>query len=216
MDTSIRALPKLLREPQLVKHLTVALQEQYQDLRRLEPNINPASAGFRRRWEKDFSVEAPLPQPEIDLLVIRRNQWIGIELKYLKYQRAGKSRLALPPYYSGIGQALALLRYGFDSVSLWHCFSSLVDEEDILKRAGQTADLIHDLTLPIGYVTLIAEDQDVVTFRTASVYRYPVRLVIEPGVPNPFLHGRPNPFRDEEDAKRIREFIAQARGILTF
>lgn len=216
MQNSTKVLPKLSREPQLANHLAAALEDQYERIRQVETDINPESAAFRRRWEKAFSTEAPIPQPQIDLLVVRDNTWLGIELKYIKYQRARKNRLVLPSYYEGIGQALALLRYGFDSVSLWHCFSSLIDRHDILYRADQTGALIQDLGLPIGYVTLIVEEErEEVNLRTAIVSHYPTELKIEDALPDPFSGTRTSPFRDRKEARRVREFIAQTRGILT-
>lgn len=211
-----KARPHLLRETQLARYLATALQEEYAQLRRVERNINPQSAAFRRRWQEAFSVQAPLPQPEVDLLLVRRNEWAGIELKYLKYRASGKGKLALPPYYAGIAQALALLRYGFDTVSLWHCFSNLVPEQHILSRVDQTWALITELGLRVGYAILIADDiNNLVSFKTAVLSHYPTELRIRDGVPDPFLQVPTNPLRDQVNAKRMREFIAQTRGILT-
>jgi hypothetical protein len=41
-------------------------------------NVNPASANFREYWVKWFSGEPPIPQPDVDLLVVDLGDLIAI------------------------------------------------------------------------------------------------------------------------------------------
>ena len=123
-------------------------------------NVNPASANFREYWAKWFSGEPLLPQPDVDLLVVDLGDLIAIELKYIVLSRQKGRRILKRRYYEGIGQVLALLRYGFERVQLWHCFDGSIDVAHIARFLENTYDLIYKLKLPIGYAALrVVEDQ---------------------------------------------------------
>lgn len=71
----------------------------------------------------------PVLHPDVDICLKRHSgQLDGVELKVI----GSKSSRA---FYTGIGQALALHRYGFDHSALWVVFES---EED-LRRLGSAA-----------------------------------------------------------------------------
>lgn len=90
-----------------------------------------ASRCFKERVERELGY-MPILQPEFDIVFkTYSGELNAIEVKYLKRSAKGQSL----PYYHGIGQALALSRFGFDHVGLW-----LVVEEsvsiDVLRSYG--------------------------------------------------------------------------------
>lgn len=66
------------------------------------------------RWPNVFS-------HEVDLLVLNnQDELFCIEVKFFReICKNGKPKL---PYYSGLGQAMALTDHGFSAVFLWHFF----------------------------------------------------------------------------------------------
>jgi hypothetical protein len=96
-------------------------------------NVNLASRNFYEDWEKWWTsgANAPLAQPQIDLL------FVGTDLRLLavevKYHHLSENAPLNHPHYSGIEEALALLRFGFNCVSLWQFFDSEIPDE-VWKR----------------------------------------------------------------------------------
>ncbi len=164
----------------------------------------------RKLFTKDPSESIyPLPQPEIDLIVRdTSNKLFGVEVKYLKFN----AKAVFPPrpdksYYVGIGQTLALLMFGFDCVSLWHCFDSEDGKGDlgsILRYATATHKLVTALKLPIDYYALrIRRKRDI-----KEVVYLPLSRdwdELPPGLPP--LQGKANPLRSIAEVKRMNEFL---------
>ena len=86
---------------------------------------------------------------EIDL-IFQSNQGklMAIEVKFCKI----KGRKISRPFYDGIGQALSLLRYGFDNVGLWHLYLDDIDQK-IFDRYGASAwhFIRNKLMLPLEF-----------------------------------------------------------------
>lgn len=92
---------------------------------------------------------SPILQPEIDLILqTHDNKLNAIEVKYLTRKKAQYNF----SYYFGIGQALALKRYGFDHVGLWLLIDQDVDEEETNRYGSAAWSLIrNDLRLNMEY-----------------------------------------------------------------
>ena len=171
-------------------------------------NVNPASANFREYWAKWFSGEPLLPQPDVDLLVVDLGDLIAIELKYIVLSRQKGRRILKRRYYEGIGQVLALLRYGFERVQLWHCFDESIDVAHIARFLENTYDLIYKLKLPIGYAALrVVEDQGEVLLKEIHRSYGDPPLFEYDHPPDPRRFKASNPLCEEREAKRVREFI---------
>lgn len=109
--------------------------------------------------------EHPIQPGDVDLLLCKREDeerftpLHAIEAKVF-YFRNNKLNNA---YYAGIDQALALLNFGFDFVSLFHCFilslEDVVPENERLKKqldnyfgySKRIRKLIGSSGIPIGY-----------------------------------------------------------------
>lgn len=190
-------------EMQLAEILAEKLQSCYR-YDKVHSNTNPGASRFRDCYVEWFGSEPLLAQPDIDLLVVDLGDLIGIELKYFKLDKGRFKR----SYYEGIGQALALLRYGFDNVQLWHCFDQQVDEAIVARSWQNVHDLIYSLKLPIGYGALrvVKEGGEVALKEVLPSCTDPPLLEYDKP-PNPRRFKVGNPLREETEAKRMREFI---------
>lgn len=152
-----------------------------------------------------------LAQPDVDLVVADLGDLIGIELKYLRLTRQKDKLIFQSPYYEGIGQALALLCYGFDYVQLWHCFDQDIDVTKVARSMESTRSLLHKLELPLGYAALrvMREGKEVIPREIHGSFGDPPLLEYEQA-PDPRRYIRSelrNPICREVGAKRMREFI---------
>lgn len=77
----------------------------------------PSASEHFRNYLKDQLGHIPILQPELDM-VFRENSGDlnAVEVKSFAPSEFGYRMC----FYEGIGQALALHRYGFDHVALWH------------------------------------------------------------------------------------------------
>jgi len=175
------------------------------------------SKKFIDYWNSQYGGIPPPIQPDIDILVIRDNFWIAIELKFIP---AASGRY---PTYLGLEQAIGLLRFGFDRVCLWHCYSAQVNEEEIARRLRETRNLIQKIQLPVLFTGLLArgtpEELQLVRVE-ADDYPQP-HLKIVDKLPRLRLVSRRNPFWPDEDYLRdkdvrvLREYIGHVLEIGT-
>jgi hypothetical protein len=171
---------------------------------RVFPNVTPTASKFRDYHLQWFGQEPLLAQPDVDILIVHGGDLAGIELKYFKLQTGQFKR----SYYEGIGQALALLRYGLDYVQLWHCFDQEVEPTQVIRFVENTRDLINKLTLPIGYASLrlLKEGHDV-SAKEMHVIAGQIYDYDKPPEIRRIQGDTKNPLREQPEAKRIREFI---------
>lgn len=163
-------------------------------------NVNLASNKFYPHWEKWHGKPTPSAQPQIDLLMVDRSLWLlAAELKYFRKTLKGQINL---PFYAGIDQALALLRFGFKVVSLWHFFDGEIDLEDMKKRFGSCELLLENLNLPINYQAFRVTESTTET----EFWRLYYRGKVQPKE-LPTVYGRANPLESNIDAQRIQDFF---------
>lgn len=189
--------------------------EQSGDFRLVFCRRRLTSKKFIDYWNSQYEGIPPPVQPDIDLLVIRGNFWIGIELKFIP-AASGKF-----PTYLGLEQTLALLRFGFDRVCLWHCYSNQLNEEEVARRLRETENLIQKTKLPLSFAGLVARgtppDLQLVEVQVAD---YPhlrtsdklpdLRYV---SVLNPFWPDKD--YLRDKDVKVLREYIGHVLEIGT-
>ena len=151
---------------------------------------------------------------EIDMIFVRHEgHMCAAEVKCLQVKKGSMSRA----FYDGVGQALSLLRYGFDHVALWHLFVG--DMEDARRDrygAGTWWFLRNELGLPLEFSY----------FRIDGDSQNPAFVVMQYTGPNtaadilPIDHPQfaitwkyPNPLRDDPHAKKLRRILANTLGI---
>jgi hypothetical protein len=102
----------------------------------------------------------PLLQPEIDLCFeLPDGRICAVEVKVFPAREVGPSL----PYYAGIGQALALHRYGFDFAALWFVFVGPSMTADMSRYGAQAWHLLRNefaLPLDFTYLRVDAADQE--------------------------------------------------------
>jgi len=184
--------------------LTAILRDKLRpDFKEVYANVNLASNKFYPHWEKWHEKPVPSAQPQIDLIMVDRSLWLlAAELKY--YRKTLKGQINLP-FYAGIDEALALLRFGFKVVSLWHFFDEEIEPEN-MKRLSRSCELLLDnLNLPINYQA----------FRvTESIAETEFWRIYDgdTGQPKglPTAYGKGNPLESNIDAQRIQDFFRNA------
>jgi len=169
-------------EKSLVDRIAKELKEKG-DYKEVYKSVNLSTHKPNEYWKKWYNETSPVLQPEIDLITVKltyRGEFIqGIEIKYIvmRDEKGGLKRSE--SYYSGIEQALSLLRLGVDEAWLWHFFDENVPWEVIRKYVRACYQLIMLLHLPIGYSAYVLEEQQVAT-RGASDLITSVETLITP------------------------------------
>lgn len=103
----------------------------------------------------------PPLQPEIDMIFCKGTSIMAIELKYFRRKGKGLNH----SFYEGIGQALALLRWGFDHVALWQLFEyPSINPDELWFYGGWTWNFLRatpergGLTLPIEFTFMLVSE----------------------------------------------------------
>jgi hypothetical protein len=179
----------------------------------------------RRRlyqWKEFKQSDYPIQPGDVDLLLCKREEGRrfaplhAVEAKVF-YFRNNKLNNA---YYAGMDQALALLNFGFDFVSLFHCFIlSLEDAAQENERHKKQLDnyfgyskrirkLIGSSGIPIGYTAFF-------TFSSGdSINKESERVETVDNLSNPDeLKIEPKRNRIDEDNRIIREIILDKLNI---
>ena len=136
----------MVNERYLVEKLREKIDPKYQ---RTFPHINLAtSANFREKLYETFGCVPVLN--EIDLILLENDGKLkAVEVKLCKVKNGRLTK----PFYDGIGQALSLLRYGFDNVALWHLFLGEIDQQKLNRYGAYAWSFIRDeqLRLPLDF-----------------------------------------------------------------
>jgi hypothetical protein len=144
-------MPRL--EDLLVRELAAKLAPKFAQV---YTNKKPAASSKFQAKIKSCLGYLPILQPEVDLcLLTRTGALCAVEVKI--FTEPGFTFRT--PFYEGIGQALALHRYGFDAVALWFLF--LGDQiPGGMDRYGAEAWAFvrNDLCLPLDFSYIFVED----------------------------------------------------------
>ena len=168
--------------------------------RQIYTNINLASNRFYPDWEKWHGQPVPSAQPQIDLLLVDNSLWLlAAELKYFRRTRRGE---ICCPFYAGLDEALALLRFGFKIVSLWHFFDEELGLEDVSRLYRSCELLTWNLDLPINYQAfwVVRADTEIEFRRLYDGSTLGTKEL-------PSAYGKSNPFHSNIDAQRIQDFL---------
>jgi hypothetical protein len=110
----------------------------------------PRSSKIVKEIESELKY-LPILQPEIDICMLDSNdKFTAIEVKAC----TKKNTKANKPFYEGIGQAIALTRYGFDAVALWF----ILDNGSEKKSGAQAWWFIrNEFKLPLDFSFFVAK-----------------------------------------------------------
>jgi len=124
------------------------------------------------------------------------------EIKYFRKGVDGKINL---PYYAGLDQALAYLKFGFYRIYLWHFFDHEIPEKTARRYINHVIDLLDHLKLPVPLMYdyyLIKQGDEKTEF---DIHK------LEQG----YRSSDPNwvnPYYNEERAAIIRQLILDEMG----
>ncbi|HLE74513.1 MAG TPA: hypothetical protein VI864_00495 [Candidatus Bathyarchaeia archaeon] len=123
---------------------------------------------LRKKWHDiygrplsvDQSLIPPL-QPEIDMILCEGKTMTAVELKYFRKKGGGLSL----PFYAGIEQTLALLRWGFDHAALWQLFEESISAQELWFYGGWTWRFLHaephagGIMLPVEFTFMLVKKE---------------------------------------------------------
>lgn len=187
-------------ERQLVEKLKKTLESKFKSI---EIHRKPASSSKVRQCLKSVLGYVPILQPELDMILWRESETIAVEVKVCTPSN-------MRPFYEGIGQALALHRFGFDYATLWLLF---LDVSEADQRRGSTAwEFIRnrlELHLDFTYFQVQTADDGL-----DDCQFYPMQYLGSQrgykllNIGDPDFYIRPkwrNPIRDEYEQRAIRQ-----------
>ena len=182
-------------------HLAHVLQEQLTPaFNKVYTNINLASNRFYPHWREWFGEPLPSAQPQIDILLVDKALLLlSAEIKFFRKTKRNQNN---HPFYAGVDEALALLRFGFHVVSLWHFFDETLGTEEIMKNYKSCSSLIGALDLSLNYEAyLMTATETYVSFYQLSQFG----ISDERCLPN--AYGKSNPLKSNIDAQRIQDIL---------
>lgn len=167
-----------------------------QALSRLHGSTGKGAGGLRSRL---------VLQPDIDIVLKHEDgRLCAIEVKW--FPRNAQRRA----FHEGLGQALALLGYGFDSAALWPVFQ----DDDVLRRYGSRAWFLvrNQLKLPLDFTPLVrCRGSDGRPEYAVWQYEGPTDChdtgKTIASAPTVFAQGNRNPLLSSEPAKTLRTHL---------
>jgi len=185
-----------------------------------QPFRNPR---LRKLWNDlygprtQFHEVAPPLQPEIDMILCKNDKMIAAEIKY--FEPSGKSLSR--SFYEGIGQTLALLKWGFDHAALWQMYETSTSPEALWYYGGYTWQFLvgppeqGGLGLPIEFTFMLVERTNGgYDFRPIQprLIRNAIRLdkLLPPYHPRFEIRTpRPNPLIRDERVQKLRHGLIE-------
>lgn len=190
-----------MKESVIVEQLKKSLEGKFEQIW-IHKKVS-ASREFRDNVKRSLGY-SPILQPEFDLVFKTfSGELNAIEVKYLKKCASGQNL----PYYRGIGQALALARFGFDHVGLWLVVEETVDLEVLSNYGNQAWEFVRNqMNLPIEYSYLQIRNTGV-DFEL-MVYDREGRELLKIDDPKFSITWKvPNPLRFNEEQKILRALV---------
>ena len=189
----------------LVKELSRKLSYKYKNI---YTNRKPSTSPKVKEYLINCLGDIPILQPEIDMIIeTEENELYAIEVKLFKAEELNYNL----PFYKGLGQAIALYRYGFDKVALFHFFLGNDIPDKIQSYGPEIWSFIrNDLQLPLDYSYIWVQEN-------GSNYNYHVMQYINRNVrikllqiddPNFIIKFKyDNPIKDNLIQMKIRECL---------
>ncbi|MFX0115330.1 MAG: hypothetical protein ACFFB3_12345 [Candidatus Hodarchaeota archaeon] len=177
---------------------------------------------LKKQWHNTYGLPLGVPttlipplQPEIDMILCKRDTLIAVELKHFKR----KGRSLNHSFYEGIEQALALLRWGFDHVALWQLFEESISPAELWFYGGWTWKFLHaepkdgGLKLPLEFTFMrVTKGESGYDFRPIQPRRIEgsirLDLLLPPYDPNFYITTpHKNPLLRCPEVQKLREML---------
>jgi len=192
-------------ELNLVRMLRDKLEDKFENIYIHRRPSSPSR--LRESLERQLGY-VPILQPDLDMIFKERSGKLNaVEVKSFTSSEFGRNM----SFYRGIGQALALHRYGFDHVALWHFISDDIPSDAINKYGAETWSFIrNDMHMPLdfSYIKINNIDEDY----TFSVMQYTDRqtgIKLLP-IDNPrfqIVWRNPNPIKNLSAQRAVRSLL---------
>jgi len=169
---------------------------------------------------EEISVKHPF-HPDIDVFFWAK-EYSGepkIYASEVKYFRLVKGAV-YPNIYEGLGEAMMLLTFGFDCVSLWHLFDPEIPSETVSRYRDLTQNLVSGVYSPINYNSwLLPEKPKELVPQKPTDYNKLWSKSIEKITTNILFISslntlKSNPFLERWDTKIIRSIIKKGYRIV--
>jgi len=179
---------------------------------------------LKKQWHDVYGRPLNVPaslipplQPEIDMILCKGDSMTAVELKYFKRKGGGLNH----SFYEGIGQTLALLRWGFDHAALWQLFEDSITPEELWFYGGWTWKFLHaehkngGLNLPIEFTFyFVTKSNEGYDFRPIQPRRVngSIRLDVLPPPYHPTFEIRephPNPLVICPEVQKLRKMLVE-------
>ena len=149
-------------EKKLISRLRDLLWEKKtSSLKKIYARVNLATKQFKEIWSDWWEEEIP-PRMEVDLIPVFSDSYdvilVGVEVEFFREKRRSP--------YKGLEQALSFGLFGFDSLVLWHIFSSTLENKIIDSYVRPVKEIVEGLNLPIVYFATKIENRDKFEFFT--------------------------------------------------
>jgi len=171
------------------------------------PEVNLASYKYKDYWAEWFGKDVPPLQPQIDLLLVDKKDFSIRAIEVKRFELEGK-RIS-KSYYEGIGEVLAMMNFGFESVALWHCFDKSIPLSLLNNYATHVANHRETMNLCFDYTCLrVSEENGAFGFSTLVM---PGSDLLIDDIPAEIKWRNKNPLKYQAEAQKILGF---ARNVL--
>lgn len=201
--------PNKYKERDLVNELKNQLSHQY---RNIFSHVRLANNNdFRQFLYQNFGYIPVLN--EIDLIFEEENGKLrAVEVKLYKI----KGKKFNLPFYSGLGQALSLLRYGFDNVALWQLYPEEIDQNLFDRYGAGLWNFIRndDLKLPLefSYFKVTSQEPEFIVMQYINHSKgFELIPINNPNFKITWKH--PNPIFNNSETQMFRKALKKALGI---
>jgi hypothetical protein len=164
---------------------------------------------------EEESIKHPF-HPDIDVLYWSKQytqepEIFAAEVKYFRL----KDGNVYPTIYEGLGEAMMLLTFGLNYVSLWHLFDPEIPSETVNRYRDLTQNLISDTSSPINYQSWllpeipkeISVEQDPQSTALKQVVQSIYSLKVSSFLISVTLGLKTNPLMNRWDTKIMRAII---------
>ena len=174
---------------------------------------------------EEINIKHPF-HPDIDVLFWAKEYSgepfiMASEVKYFRLREGA----VYPNLYEGLGEALMLLTFGVDYVSLWHLFDPEIPSETVSRYRDLTQSLVTEAYAysPITYQSWLLPEIPKESLDQKPTPNKDIKTVLEEMVQGMLrasftfsitVNLKPNPIRNRWDAKIMRSIIKKAYRIV--
>lgn len=148
-------------------------------LRKVYRHKNLSTKEFQQVWTGWWKGTVP-PRLEVDLILASEDPievidkaLVGcVEPEYFSFKDVGRKN-----FYEGLQQTMAFAIFGFDGLSLWHIFSTDVEDQIIDNYGDAVEELMRGFKLPIFYLAAKIVNEEKLVLKCYKPWKLEERTV---------------------------------------